>query len=230
MCKGFIYEWTNGINGKKYIGSHRGIITDGYVGSGSAFKKSVKKYGIENFTRRILEYVDDLDKIKERENYYLKFYNVKTNRSFYNLKESATGGHCTDYTNTRKGWQDWAKENLKKEVYQFTLNGNLIKKHQSLTEAAAKVGVKSPSNIKYTCEGKFKTAHGYLWSYNNVPPNIGDPTKTNGKKKVKTPDGIFESVTEAQRFYNFSSTKLVRDRCISKLEKWKEWNYVFNEK
>ena len=230
MYAGFIYEWTNNINGKKYIGSHKGLDTDGYTGSGSAFMKSIKKYGIDKFTRKILEYVDDPAEIRKREEHYLKLYDVKNDKSFYNLKDSATGGHCVDYTNTRKGWQDWANANLKKEVYQFTFSGLLIKRYSSLQEAADNIGVKSPSNIKYTCEGKFKTAHGYSWSYSNVCVPIDDPTKTNGKKKVKTPDGVFDSVTKTQQFYHFSSTKMVRDRCMSTKEKWKDWEYVFNEK
>ena len=31
---GFVYEWTNIVNGKKYIGLHLGDIKDNYMGSG----------------------------------------------------------------------------------------------------------------------------------------------------------------------------------------------------
>jgi len=51
---GFVYVWVNNINGKRYIGSHKGTPDDGYVGSGKHFNRAVKKYGIENFTRRIV--------------------------------------------------------------------------------------------------------------------------------------------------------------------------------
>jgi len=51
---GFIYKWTNLINGKMYIGSHKGTIDDGYIGSGKYFNHALNKYGIENFTREIL--------------------------------------------------------------------------------------------------------------------------------------------------------------------------------
>lgn len=36
-----------------------------------------------------------------------------------------------------------------------------------ITDAATDVGG-VPSNIKYTCEGKFKTAYGYRWSYDKT--------------------------------------------------------------
>lgn len=41
MYYGFVYEWTNLVNGKKYIGSHAGTENDGYIGSGVAFKKQL---------------------------------------------------------------------------------------------------------------------------------------------------------------------------------------------
>lgn len=228
---GFIYEWINNINGKRYIGSHRGTIDDGYIGSGSAFLKAYKKYGRGNFTRNIIEYVKNVTDIKSREEYYLKLVNAKSNRMYYNLSNTPTGGYENiTWENVRIGWHRWAEKMLKKPVYQFDLNGKLLRKFLSLTEASKTIGVKSPSNIKYTCEGKFKNAHGYIWSYNKKIDitSLQKPENTRAKKKVFTPDGMFESVTEVVRHYNFSSTKMVRDRCLSTDAKWKNWYYVFN--
>jgi|AntAceMinimDraft_12_1070368.scaffolds.fasta_scaffold73870_1 group I intron endonuclease len=228
MYSGFIYKWTNTVNGKMYIGSHIGLDNDSYTGSGTAFKKAYSKYGASSFSRTILEYVINKEDVLTREEFYLKSMNVKNDRTYYNLKDSATGGHCTDFTNVRKGWNEWADKNLRKQVFQFDLRGNLIAKFCSLQEAGDAVGAKSPSNIKYTCDGKFTNAHGYLWSYTDKAPDVGDPLSTNGKKKVNTPDGLFQSVTEVVNFYGFSSTKMVRSRCLSKKEKWKDWSYTFN--
>lgn len=55
---GFIYQWTNISNNKKYIGSHNGSIDDGYVGSGKYFQSAYKK-SPELFKREILEYYYD---------------------------------------------------------------------------------------------------------------------------------------------------------------------------
>ena len=44
---GFIYKQINQINQKWYIGSHFGCKDDGYPGSGDAFIRAVRKYGIE---------------------------------------------------------------------------------------------------------------------------------------------------------------------------------------
>ena len=227
---GFIYEWTNNINGKKYIGSHKGNTEDGYIASGKAFMNAYRKYGRENFTRIIIEYVVNISDLKLREEYYLKLNNAKDNRMYYNLSNAPTGGYeHTNWENTRKGWHRWADAMLKKTVYQFDLYGNLVKKFDSLTEAAKSVNAKSPSNIKYVCDGKFKNAHGYVWSYEETIDTsiLKRPEDTNCKKKVVTPDGIFESVSAVVKYYNLSSTKLVRDRCLSEKDKWNQWKYVF---
>lgn len=52
---GYIYMFTNRINGKKYIGKHKGnTIDQKYFGSGTVFLNAKKKYGIKNFKFEIL--------------------------------------------------------------------------------------------------------------------------------------------------------------------------------
>jgi group I intron endonuclease len=92
MYAGFIYEWTNIITGKKYIGRHKGKDTDSYVGSGTEFNKALDEYGIENFERVILEYVEDSDMIKSREQYYLDTTNAAYDSDYYNRTPHAGGG------------------------------------------------------------------------------------------------------------------------------------------
>lgn len=62
MISGFVYKWTNLINGRWYIGSHAGHENDGYVGSGKAFRTALVKHGIENFVREILYRGNDFRK------------------------------------------------------------------------------------------------------------------------------------------------------------------------
>jgi len=53
---------------------------------------------------------------------------------------------------------------LLKPVYKFSKDGNLLNKYDSMSDGAIAVNGNA-SNIKYTCEGKFKTAYGFRWSY-----------------------------------------------------------------
>lgn len=50
-----VYETTNNINGMTYSGVHStDILVDDYLGSGTRLNRTIKKYGPENFTRKIL--------------------------------------------------------------------------------------------------------------------------------------------------------------------------------
>jgi len=91
---GFIYEWTNKIDGIKYLGSHKGTIDDGYTGSGKRFGNAIKKYGIENFERIIVEYVEKEEDILLREQFYLDTYKCAKSSLYYNIAPNAGGGDC----------------------------------------------------------------------------------------------------------------------------------------
>ena len=91
---GFIYEWTNTLDGKKYLGSHFGNTEDGYTGSGTRFGNAVRKYGIEQFSRNIVEYVIFEDAILLREQYYLDTRNCAKSKMYYNISPTAGGGDC----------------------------------------------------------------------------------------------------------------------------------------
>lgn len=65
----YTYKITNLINGKMYIGKHTqefGFIDD-YMGSGKIIKKSIDKYGLENFKKDILEFHESSEEAYEAE-------------------------------------------------------------------------------------------------------------------------------------------------------------------
>jgi hypothetical protein len=106
------------------------------------------------------------------------------------------------------------------KVNQYSLDGKLIKIHDSITDASKCVST-STSNIKYCCDGKFSQMCGYAWSYGEfVPVSAG----AKGPKEIITPDGIFKSVKECMKYYEFSSSNQVRRRCLS--DKYQGWGYL----
>ena len=87
--KYIVYETVNRLNGKRYIGVHKCIdYDDGYLGSGTAFRSALSKYGRENFYRIVLAAYDNADDAirMERE---LVTENVVKSGIYYNL---ALGG------------------------------------------------------------------------------------------------------------------------------------------
>lgn len=87
-----LYKTTNLVNNKSYIGIHQTTdLDDGYLGSGLAFKRAIKKYGKENFQREILEYCNSFNELLEKEKHYVNENWVGKDDN-YNLK---TGGQSS---------------------------------------------------------------------------------------------------------------------------------------
>lgn len=87
----YIYKITNKINGRFYIGKHTPSEKETfnkYYGSGVAIEKAIKKYGKENFTKEILEEIDnskDREYLNKREQFWIKETNAYESELGYNL-------------------------------------------------------------------------------------------------------------------------------------------------
>ena len=93
---GFVYITTNMVNGKKYIGQ-RGF-SDGwqtYLGSGIVFKQALKKYGKENFVRKIVCICNSEEELNDVEYQLSVLLDVVESDDYYNL---VYGG------GTSRGW------------------------------------------------------------------------------------------------------------------------------
>ena len=89
---GFIYITTNIINGKRYIGQRK--FTQGwktYLGSGSAFKEAIKKYGKQNFIRDIVDIAYSKEELDKKEIEWIRNYNADESRNFYNVTKGGRG-------------------------------------------------------------------------------------------------------------------------------------------
>lgn len=175
---GFIYMWTNSTNGMKYVGSHKGKINDGYIGSGKAFLLAVDKYGIEKFTREILEYVYDVNLILLREQVYLDKFNCAESREYYNISPSSSGGNTgsgqlisirakEDFASGKR--VSWCKgkkmtadqvKNYKIDLWEVTIpSGEVIIVNNMLK--FCKEHNLNPSTMSAVARGKRGKHHGY---------------------------------------------------------------------
>lgn len=99
----YIYLTTNLINGKQYIGQHKGKPNDDYFGSGTAITRAINKYGKENFQKEILCYCESQQEANEKEKYYIQKFDAINNKNFYNLAE---GGQTGDGWRSYQRWRE----------------------------------------------------------------------------------------------------------------------------
>lgn len=83
----YIYEIKNKLNGKTYIGQHRtNDLNDGYMGSGVILKQAFKKYGKENFLKKILCYCNNQNELNDKEIELIK-KNRANGKAEYNIAD-----------------------------------------------------------------------------------------------------------------------------------------------
>lgn len=92
---GYIYKTVNKVNGKVYIGQRKSdrFLGNDYLGSGKALKRSVAKYGKENFEVSLLTWCVNRQDADEMEKYYISLYDSTNTNKGYNISMGGTGGY-----------------------------------------------------------------------------------------------------------------------------------------
>ena len=215
-----IYKITNTINGKIYIGAHKtSDLDDGYMGSGMLIKKAIAKYGIENFTKEILEVYENSEDMYKMESVLVNEELVKSKES-YNLKEGGYGGfdHINSNSSlTEKGkinanlglikkginepnWRNTTYKNNAKNIDPYHFKGR-----QHTDDAKKKIGEKN--SIKQRGQGN--SQYGTAWYVNSLAEDLSQ------RKKYKKGEQPKEYITTTQ----WRENKKVKTRgCYGK--KW----------
>lgn len=87
-----IYKITNTLNGKIYIGKDT-TSDPKYYGSGLLIRRSINKYGIDNFTKEIIDITEDYNELSNKEIYWIKHFNSTNPEIGYNISEGGDGGN-----------------------------------------------------------------------------------------------------------------------------------------
>lgn len=98
----YVYKVINKVNNKFYIGIHStNDPNDGYLGSGSAIRSAVEKYGKDNFEKIILSTYDTRDEALFEEK-RLVTEDLVYNENCYNLKTGGSSGfvYSEEWLNT----------------------------------------------------------------------------------------------------------------------------------
>jgi group I intron endonuclease len=156
-----IYKITNKLNNKIYIG--KSIKNDEtYMGSGISIIKAIKKYGITNFLKEIIEECNNVDELNLQECYWIKHYNSTNKKIGYNIAEGGNGG------NTRIGYSDNELSNYLKKISE-----GLKESQQYKNFVKNRTGVKRPKHSEIM---KQKYNDGVLFVGKNTP-KITEETK-----------------------------------------------------
>lgn len=166
-----VYRHINKINNKMYIGITSVSFKSRWRnGKGynicPLFYKAINKYGWNNFKHEVLtkngwiEYIDEnIDnllyfnkkEVEQKEIELIKEFKTYLQENGYNLSK---GGNLASQTRCKK-------------VYQYSKEGKLIKKWESIIDVQNKLKY-SQSPISQCCLGKRKTAYGFLWSFKEL--------------------------------------------------------------
>jgi hypothetical protein len=200
-----IYKIQNKINNKVYIGSAIGH----YKRKGQHFyllrnnkhfnthlQSSWNKYGEENFIFKVLEFIENLETLKKREEYYIKMYSSNNPEIGFNYRI---------YCNTNLGIKRSLESRLKQSRSKVgitpnldyeaiaKLNSKIIKGTNKITnkmitfdsvKQAGEILKIQKTSISKVLHNKLKSAGGYYWDFvekstSNNPVNSGEVLRDN---------------------------------------------------
>ena len=226
-----IYKIINPMN-KIYIGQSINIDSRFHIykklykeSIGIKLYNSLKKYGWENHIFKIIEECS-VEQLNKREIYWIKFYN-----SIYeglNIELGGKGGPRNIETKEKIKISSMGKN--AKPILQYDVQGNFLKKWPSIICAENQYG----KGIKEVLAKKIKTAHQYVWRYENdpLPSDFILNKYQNNKKKVFQCDlnsnliKIWDSTRDIEKELNYPNSNI--SACCLKKQKTAygyKWNY-----
>jgi hypothetical protein len=155
-----IYRYYLPITGKYYIGKHNGN-NPNYKGSGIEWKLALQQYS-NGLVKEILEYIDDISKLNEREIYWLNKFNAASNPLYYNKTNKSYG--ATKHTEeTKQKMRNSKKEFIVSwgdKISKSRKGKPLSDEHKNNLKGIKKPGVtNNKTGFKHTSETKQKISN-----------------------------------------------------------------------
>lgn len=189
----YLYKVTNLDSNKIYIGVHKTKnLNDGYMGSGSELLNDIKTFGVDRFSKEILEFFQNSRQMFLREEEMVNFEFLKR-PDVYNKRVGGRGGF--DFINSKED-QSWRSEAAKKTTKifnsRFKSDPNYRKEYSEKRASIAKQIIENPNNLfgkypgftgkkhtpeslekmrtvkKGTQQGKENSQYGTIWITNGT--------------------------------------------------------------
>jgi hypothetical protein len=188
----YIYKTTCNVTGRWYIGMHStSNLEDGYMGSGTVLRHSIRKYGVENHTKEILEFLPTREELVLRETEIITKELISDGKCM-NLKEGGNGGFTSEEHRNKaqnSGRETFINRLAHDVEFRNKINGNLyqcMKKYH-----------KSGKHNYNTFEGKIHTDETKIKMSEKAKLRIGKAnsqfgtcwiTRDGTNKKIKKED------------------------------------------
>lgn len=230
MKKEFVvYTATNKINGKIYVGKTYNFekrknehIYD--IDDDLPFHRALKKYGVENFEWKIIDYAYSSEEIKEKEIYWIKKLNTCIHSQSSNGYNITLGG---------EGGVSWNSL----PVIQYDLDGNYIQEFLSCAHASVCTGI-GRHNIGDCANGITHSSGGYQWRYkidDEILPINPYKKKSSKRKNIIQLDldgnfiNEFKSITEASETLGIGRSNI--SACLTgKTKRCRGYQWIYSEK
>ena len=231
--KYIVYCTINVVNKYIYVGVHQinSKHFDGYLGCAvyanqpssynhpkTKFQKAVQDYSPKNFKRITIKEFDNPEDAYDLERQIVDYDFLKRE----------------DVYNQVIGGKDGVWTYNAKPCYQYDLEGNFIAEYESQQKAAIAVNL-SFSPIKYAIKYKTKSA-GYFWTEYKCDKLNLEEFKTDTNKipvfqysESGEYDCCYESISDAARVNNTSSSNISRSCKLGYKENNKYFSYIFEE-
>lgn len=200
-----IYKTTNLTNGKFYVGKDEKN-NPNYLGSGIHLKRAVKKYGVENFKKEILEICENREKLNEKEKYWISTLSATT--LGYNIAEGGTGGKTTPIVHN--------KGKTYEELYGIE-KANELKEKKRLANLGKKLSNEVKEKISNGNKGKkVSDETKQKQSVANKGKKISDETK---QKISKSVSNFFSNKENRDNLSKKHKGKILSDETKQKISK-----------
>lgn len=177
----FVYKTVNKENGKYYIGKHStDDMDDGYIGSGSALKAAIKKYGSENFDLTVLKSFETNEEAYAYEESVVTkevvsdkmSYNQRIGGSGANFNGAGADALIRREKTKRKKFEDGI---LEKRIWCFDQTGKEVATCKNVPDAVKRFGFGKPAITAIRrCASEVNHVSilygGFYWSYTNKIP------------------------------------------------------------
>lgn len=241
-----IYKATNLINNKIYIGQTVNTLSirrsqherSHEYGRKTAFSNAIKKYGKENFKWEIIYEADSIEKLNEKETFYIEYYKSLVTENGYNLK----GGGGNDFL-TKEVKEKIGNAQIGKKNHMYGKTGVLnhsSKRVKNITSnmvfgsasEAARYDSTNFSHVCAVCRGERGSTKGNVYRYLDENDNIiehENPAYIKAKKVKNIDTGeVFGNVTIAEFHYQGYKSGNLSKACHGKNKTFAgfKWEYI----